>query len=113
MGLSNDDLVEHPTNRGATGINALNAKADDPACEHVHHHYDPMAAQEYRFAAKQIDAPQAVLHMSDKAQPGRTICFCLGSIVFREHPTDNVFVDIVPKARAIFCSLCGMPTRGL
>src|ERR1700716_3920762 len=92
--LSGDDLVEHPANRGATGISALNAKAGDPACEHVHHHHDPVAAQEYRFAAKQIDAPQAVLHMSDKAQPGRAIGSCLGAVVFREHPADYVFIDI-------------------
>ena len=32
--------------------------------------------------------------MPDKAQPGRTICSCFGSIVFREHPADDVFVDI-------------------
>src|SRR5438094_8257579 len=56
-----------------------------------------MAAQEYRFAAKQIDAPQAVLHMSDEAQPGRSIDSCFGSIVFREHPADDVFVDIDAK----------------
>src|ERR1700686_3349014 len=56
-----------------------------------------MAAQEYRFAAKQIDAPQAVLHMPDKAQPGRTIGSCFGSIVFREHPAADVFVDIDAK----------------
>src|SRR5262249_48724410 len=55
--LSRDDLIEHPANRGATEISALNAKANDPTREHVHHHHDPMAAQEYRFAAKQIDAP--------------------------------------------------------
>ena len=55
--LSRDDPVEHPAKRGATEISALNAKADDPTCEHVHHHHDPMAAQEHRFAAKQIDAP--------------------------------------------------------
>src|SRR3954462_5251290 len=95
--LSGDDLVEHPTNRHATEVSALNAKADDPACEHVHHHHDPVAAQEYRFAAEQIDAPQAVLHMSDKAQPGRAIGSCLRSIVFPEHPADDVFVDIDAK----------------
>src|SRR4051794_18174495 len=44
------------------------------------------AAQEYRFAAEQIDAPQAVLHMPDKAQPGRAIGSCRGPIIFREHP---------------------------
>src|SRR5438128_921413 len=61
-----------------------------------------MAAQEYRFAAKQIDAPQAVLHMPDKAQPGRTIGSRFGSIVFR--PADNVFVDIdAESVRNLLC----------
>ena len=53
-----------------------------------------MAAQEYRFAAEQIDAPQAVLHVSGKAQPGRAIGSCLGSLVLREHPPDDIFIDI-------------------
>src|SRR6266403_2689910 len=102
--LSGDDLVEHPANRGAAGISALNAKANDPTCEHVHHHHDPMAAQEYRFAAKQIDAPQAVLYMPDKAQPGRTIGSRFGSIVFRQHPADDVFVDIdAESVRNLLC----------
>src|SRR3979411_1052618 len=102
--LSGDDLVEHPANRHTTGISALNAKADDPACEHVHHHHDPVAAQEYRFAAEQSDAPQAVLHMPDKAQPGRTIGSCFGSIVFREHAADDVFVEIDAKGvRNLLC----------
>jgi hypothetical protein len=102
--LSGDDLVEHPTNRHATGISALNAKADNPACEHVHHHHNRVAAQKYRFAAKQIDAPQAVLHMPDEAQPGRSIGSCLGSIVCRKHPADDVFVDIDAKGvRNLLC----------
>ncbi len=63
-----------------------------------------MAAQEYRFAAKQIDAPQAVLHMPDKAQPGRTIGSRFGSIVFRQHPADDVFVDIdAESVRNLLC----------
>ncbi len=65
---------------------------------------DPVAAQEYRFAAEQIDAPQAVLHMPDKAQPGRAIGSCLGPIVFREHSADDVFVDIDAKGvRNLLC----------
>jgi len=35
-----------------------------------------------------------VLHMPDKTQPGRTIGSCIGSIVIREHPANDVFVDI-------------------
>jgi hypothetical protein len=41
----------------------LNAEADDPACEHVHHHHDSVAAQECRFAAEQIDTPQTILEL--------------------------------------------------
>jgi hypothetical protein len=42
--------------------------------------------------------------MSDKAQPGRTIGSCFGSIVFREHPADDVFVDIDAKGvRNLLC----------
>src|ERR1700716_233462 len=111
--LSGDDLVEHPANRGATGISALNAKANDPTCEHVHHHHDPMAAQKYRFAAKQIDAPQAVLHMPDQAQPGRTICSCFGSICFASARRTMSLSISMPKARAISCAMRGQPTRGL
>src|SRR5262249_22960341 len=63
-----------------------------------------MAAQEYRFAAKQIDAPQAVLHMPDKAQPRWAIGSCSRSIVLREHAADDVFVDIDAKGtRNLLC----------
>jgi hypothetical protein len=57
-----------------------------------------------RFAAEQIDAPQAVLHMPDKAQPRRAIAPCFGSIVLREHAADGVFVDIDAKGtRNLLC----------
>src|SRR5262245_36758441 len=102
--LSGNDLVEHPANRGATEVSARNAKADDPTGEHVHHHHDPVAVQEERFAAKQIDAPQTVLHIPDKAQPGRAIGSGSRSIVLREHPADDVFVDIDAKGT---CNLLG------
>ena len=66
--------------------------------------HDPVAVQEYRFAAEQIDAPQAILHMPDKTQPGGAVGSCLGSIVFREHPADDVFVNIDAKGvRNLLC----------
>src|SRR3977135_2586259 len=99
--------------RHATEISALNAKADDPACKHVHNHHDPMAAQEYRFAAKQIDAPQAVLHMPDKAQPGRAIGSRSRSIVFRERAADDVFVDIDAKGTRYLLCDAGTANTGI
>ena len=42
--------------------------------------------------------------MPDIAQPGRTICSYFGSIVFREHAADDVFVDIDAKGtRNLLC----------
>ena len=41
---SGDYLVEHPANRHAAQVSALNAEAEDAAREHVHHHHDPVAA---------------------------------------------------------------------
>ena len=38
-------LHSQPTAGRRPGVSALNAKADDPAGEHVHHHHDPVAAQ--------------------------------------------------------------------
>src|SRR5437667_12731124 len=81
-------------------------------CEHVHHHHDPVAAQEYRFAAEQIDAPQAVLHMSDKAQPRWTIGSCFGSVVFCKHPADDVFVDIDAKGMRNLLRDAGIANTG-
>jgi hypothetical protein len=95
--FSGDNLIEQMTNRHAAKISTLDANADDPACEHIHHHHNPVAAQEFRFAAEQIDTQQTVLHMPDNAQPGRAIDSCLGSIVFREQRADDVFVDMDVK----------------
>ena len=42
--------------------------------------------------------------MPNKAQPGWAIGSCLGPIVFREHPADDVFVDIDAKGvRNLLC----------
>ena len=53
--------------RRASGakVCALNANADKAAGEHVHYHHNPVTAQEYRFAAKQVEAPEAVSDTSD------------------------------------------------
>jgi len=43
--------------------------------------------------------------MPDKAQPGRAISSCLGSIVFREHPADDILVDFDAKGvRNLLCN---------
>ena len=63
--------VEHPTNRYAVDACMLDAEADDAPSEHVHDQHDPMAVQQDRFAAEQINAPKTVLRLGKKAEPAR------------------------------------------
>src|SRR5258708_19208625 len=57
-----------------------------------------------RDASTLLD-PQAVLDMSDKAQPGRAIGSWLRSMGFAEHAGDDVFVDIDAKGvRNLLCN---------
>src|SRR6516225_7238587 len=51
--------------------------------------------------------------MPDKAQPGRTICSRFGSIVFREHSADDVFVDIDAKGTRYLLRDAGTANTGI
>ena len=58
--LSRDRAVEHPADAGTVEIGGSDAKADNPAREDVHHHNDPVALEQNRLTAEEVDAPQAV-----------------------------------------------------
>jgi hypothetical protein len=58
--VASDGVIEHPTYGDSVDGCTLDAKTDDAAGEHVHDHEYPVTAQENRFAAKQINAPEAV-----------------------------------------------------
>jgi len=73
------------------------AKAGDTTGEDVHDQQHPMAAQDDRFNAKQIDTPDAVFCLNDDGQPGRTIGIRLGSRVYGEHASHDNFVDLNAK----------------
>ena len=51
--------------------------------------------------------------MPDKAQPGRAIGSCLGSIVLREHPADDVFIDLDAKGVCNLLSDAGTANAGV
>ena len=57
---STDRLAKHPTEYRAIDSFCVYAKAYDSACELVHDHENPVALENERLAAKQIDAPQTV-----------------------------------------------------
>src|SRR5580693_4041557 len=61
--------VEHATQPHAIHGTAVYAEAHDTTRELVHHHEHPVCAQDGRFAAKQIDAPQTVLRVPEDGEP--------------------------------------------
>ena len=54
-----------------------------------------MAVQEDRFAAEQVDAPEAILDVPNGCQPGRAIGpGVVGPVVLGEHAAHYIFVDL-------------------
>ena len=43
------------------------------ACKEIHDGHDPVALEHDGFASKEIDAPQAVLCVSDEREPGGSL----------------------------------------
>jgi len=72
VGLPPDGTVEHRAKCGAIDDAGMDAEADDATGEWVHEDKDPMGAQGGRFAPELVDTPEAVLHVSEEGQPGRT-----------------------------------------
>ena len=91
-GLTSDCLIEHPTNRYAVDVFTLDAKTDDAAGEDVHDEQHPVTAQEDRFAAERIQAPEAVLGLGDQRQPGGpTGSGVARPVVLCEHGAHDIF----------------------
>ena len=64
-----DCCIKHAAHVDARDRTAMHAESDETARELVHHHEHPVAPKHDRFAAKEIDAPQAVCGMADERQP--------------------------------------------
>src|SRR5258707_15765826 len=97
----------------AVEISRGNAKADDPAREYVHHDHDPEAPEQNRFAAKQVDAPQAVLSLPNDAEPRRTVSPGYRSVVLDEYASDDILIDLDTERAGYFSAIFRQPKRGL
>jgi hypothetical protein len=95
--LSGYGVVEHATDRHAVDVRGLDANADDPAREQIHYEHDPVALEHNRFTSEQIDAPQAVLHVSDEREPGGSLISGGRSEMPSEDAADDIFVDLDAK----------------
>src|SRR5450631_522701 len=87
-------LVEHATNRHAIDVRRLGADTDDPTREMIHHNHDPVALEHNGLTSEQIDAPQAVLHVSDEREPGGSLISGGRSEMPSEDAAHDILVDL-------------------
>jgi hypothetical protein len=53
---------------------------------------DPIRLQGDRFTSRQVKAPQAVLHMTDKRQPGRTAFSRYRVVTPSQNPPNHILI---------------------
>jgi hypothetical protein len=92
--LPSNGTVEHPTKCGTIDRSRMDAEAHDAARVLIHDHQDPVGPQRSRFAPEQIHAPEAVFHVPQESQPGRTTRVLSRPVVTSENPANGVFVDL-------------------
>ena len=83
--------------RHAIDVRRLGADADDLAREVIHHNHGPIALEHNGLTSEQIEAPQAVLHVSDEREPGGSLISGGRSEMPSEDAADDIFVDLDAK----------------
>ena len=98
QGLASDGMVEHPAYGYAVDIGRFDTKTNDPSREYIHHHHDPMTAQQNGLAAEQIEAPQAIFGLRDECQPrGASGTRVVWPVMLGEYTAHDIFIDIEAK----------------
>src|SRR5215469_10851872 len=92
--LPRDCLVEHPAGPDAVERSSRDAEANDPAGVHVNHHHDPIALEQNRLDAEEIDTPQAVFGITDSSEPGGTTAVGSQRVVLYENASDDVLINV-------------------
>jgi hypothetical protein len=74
-------------------------------------HNDPIRLQRDRFTSKQVEAPQALLHMTYERQPGGTAAHRRVAM-YGGNPPNHILINDVPQAKLICSAICGHPLSG-
>ena len=74
------------------------SEGSEAAGEDIDDHPHPMTVQEDRFAAEEVDTPEANLRLSDESPPGRAGGARVAwAVVFGGHAPNDVLVDLDPE----------------
>jgi hypothetical protein len=93
LALASKGLVEHSAKGDTVDRAGLQAKPNDATSILIHDDQYPVSPQHCRFAAKEVHAPETVLHVTKESQPGRTTGVWLGSVIRGQDAPNDVFID--------------------
>jgi len=91
--LASNGAVEHPTERDTIDRSRMDAEPNDPARVLIHNDQNPVGPQRGRLTAEQIYTPEAVFHVAQESQPGRTTGALPRPVVMGQNPSNHVLVD--------------------
>jgi hypothetical protein len=90
--VASKGVVEHSAKGHPVDRAGVQAKSNDPTSVLIHDDQYPVSSQDCRFAAKEVDAPETVLQVTEESQPGRTTAVCLGSVMSGQNAPNHVFI---------------------
>ena len=92
--LSANRSTEHPAQRHTVNDAAADGKAHDATRKLVHHEENPIGSRRSGFAAEQIAAPQTVLRVAEKGEPGLTLRVWVRLVVRTQDTANHVFINV-------------------
>jgi hypothetical protein len=100
QGRRTDCSLEHSAQRCAVDDAGVQAKPDDASGKLVHHHQYPMSSQRSGLTSEQVAAPQAVLRVAKKGEPGGTTPVRFRPVVNAQNTANRVLVNFNPESQS-------------
>jgi hypothetical protein len=91
--LPSNRSLEHPAQSRPIHDAALSTKTNNATRELIHHHENPMCSQRCGFASEQIAAPQTVLQVAEKCEPGGTSRIRFRPVMNGQDTANYILVD--------------------
>ena len=108
-------MVKQAAEHRAINLTSVYTKADDPAGVPVHEHHHLVALQQNRFAAEEVNTPQAIFCMTNGCQSRWPTLAGIWLVVDCQCTSDDVLIQIRPEGQiALLCdAMREQPNLGL